>query len=269
MTASLSDIRSMIIDLDGVLWRGKTPLPGVPEFFMLLDRLGIRWLLASNNSTARPEAVLRRLADLGVQADEGQVLTSALATARYLRRTMPDARRVLVIGEDGIRHALEAAGFSLTDEAAQAEAVVVGLDRSVTYNRLAEATLAIRNGASFIGTNPDRTFPTERGLVPGNGALLAILETASDVQPIVVGKPEPIYFQLALEMVAGHPETTLVLGDRLDTDILGGQSAGLLTCLVLTGVTDQPALEQSELRPNWVFPGLIDLASALSEAHPG
>ncbi len=269
MTASLADVRSLIIDLDGVLWRGHKQLPGVHDFFSVLDRLEMGWLLASNNSTARPAAVCERLAGMGVRVSEEQVLTSALATARYLRRLMPDGQRVLVIGEDGIRFALEQAGFSLTDQAEEAQAVVVGLDRSVTYAQLAEATLAIRGGACFVGTNPDRTFPTERGLVPGNGALLSLLETATDKAPIVVGKPERIYFELALEMVGSRPEATMVLGDRLDTDIIGGQAAGMLTCLVLTGVSDRAALEQSQTQPTWVFPDLIALSSALSEAYPG
>jgi 4-nitrophenyl phosphatase len=268
MTHSLAEVKAVIVDLDGVLWRGRSPLSGVPSFFALLDQLGIRWLLASNNSTARPSAVIQRLAELGVSVRDDQVLTSALATARYLKHRMPDAGRVLVVGEDGLRDALEESGFELTDEAPDARAVVVGLDRSVTYARLAEASLAIRAGALFVGTNPDRTFPTERGLVPGNGALLAILETATDQAPVVVGKPEQIYFNLALEMVGSQPGAAMVLGDRLDTDILGGQRAGMLTCLVLTGVTDLSALQQSQIQPNWVFPDLVALAAALSEAHP-
>lgn len=172
-----------------------------------------------------------------------------------------------MIGEDGLEHALTQSGFNLVDGAESAQAVVVGMDRSVTYDKLAEATLAIRNGAAFVGTNPDRTFPTPRGLVPGNGSLLAALQAATDQAPIIVGKPERRYFELALEKLGSRAETTLMLGDRLDTDIQGAQNAGLNTCLVLTGVTDRATLAQSSLKPTWVFSGLMELTAALDEAH--
>ena len=264
---SLTQMDSLIVDLDGVLWRGPEMLPGVNEFFDHINRSGTKLLLASNNSTARPDAVRDRLQDVGVRLPVEAILTSALATAAYLTRSLPPGAPLLMIGEDGLEHALTQSGFNLVDSAESAQAVVVGMDRRVTYDKLAEATLAIRNGAAFVGTNPDRTFPTPRGLVPGNGSLLAAIQAATDQAPIIVGKPERRYFELALEKLSSRAETTLMLGDRLDTDIQGAQNAGLNTCLVLTGVTDRATLAQSPLKPTWIFSDLMELTAALDEAY--
>lgn len=263
---SLALMDSLIVDLDGVLWRGPEMLPGVSEFFDYVNRSGTKLLLASNNSTARPDAVRDRLSQVGVHLPAAAILTSALATAAYLSRSLPAGADLLMIGEDGLEHALTQSGFALVEDADSAQAVVVGMDRSVTYDKLAEATLAIRHGAAFVGTNPDRTFPTPRGLVPGNGSLLAALEAATDQTPTIVGKPERRYFELALEKLGSQAESTLMLGDRLDTDIQGGLNAGLNTCLVLTGVTDRDTLAQSPVKPTWVFSDLVELTAALEEA---
>lgn len=261
----ISEMNSFVVDLDGVLWRGPEMLPGVAEFFDHIHHSGTKLLLASNNSTARPAAVQRRLEAIGVHVPESSILTSALATAAYLSKTLPAEASVLAIGEDGLRHALTQSGFHLVETADDVRAVVVGLDRDVTYARLAEATLAIRHGAIFVGTNPDRTFPTERGLVPGNGSLLAAVQAATDQDPIIIGKPEKIYFELALEKLKSEPGGTVMLGDRIDTDILGGQNAGLNTCLVMTGVDDRKTLERSQIQPTWVFTDLVELTAALRE----
>jgi len=205
----------------------------------------------------------------GVEIPNESILTSALATAGYLTKSLPSGAEILVIGEDGLSHALTQAGFAIVERADDAQAVVVGMDRAVTYDKLAEATLAIRAGAMFVGTNPDRTFPTERGLVPGNGSLLAAIEAATDQAPVVVGKPQLLYFDLALERLGSLPESTLMLGDRLDTDIQGGHDAGLKTCLVLTGVSDRAAVDVSPIKPTWVYPDLMALTAALKESPRG
>ncbi len=263
---SLREMNSLIVDLDGVLWRGPEMLPGVKPFFDYLQLAGIKVLIASNNSTARPDVVQQRLEKVGVELPSRAILTSALATAGYLARTLPDKARILMIGEDGLEHALIQTGFALVSRAEEAQAVVVGMDRAVTYDKLAEATLAIRRGAAFVGTNPDRTFPTPRGLVPGNGSLLAAIQAATDQEPTIVGKPERLYFELALERLGSLAQTTLMLGDRLDTDIQGGHDVGLNTCLVLTGVTDRAALSRSQVQPTWVFSDLIELTASLRQA---
>jgi 4-nitrophenyl phosphatase len=267
--ADLRRIRALIIDLDGVVWRGRQALPGAQDFFALLRARGLAFVLATNNATAPPREVRARLRELGVEVDEEEVLTSAEAAAALVRKRLGPGGGVLAIGEAGLLEALTAEGLARVASAEQAEAVVVGLDRQVHYAQLAEATLAIRRGALFIGTNPDRTFPLERGLVPGNGALLALLEAATAVAPIVVGKPEPYLFEHALERLTSAREETLVLGDRLDTDVEGGRRAGLATALVLTGVSRRQDLPRAASQPDWVFEDLAAVSRALDGQDVG
>jgi 4-nitrophenyl phosphatase len=259
----LHSVRAVISDMDGVLWRGEAPLPGVAEFFGGLRRRGLPFVLATNNATATFAEVSRRLSDLGLRVSQEEVLTSARAAASFLRHQLPRGESVLAIGEAGLTSALAHAGFRLVDNAKEAAAVVAGLDRSVTWNKLTEAALAIRGGAMFIATNMDPTFPSERGLVPGAGALIAVLETACSCHPIVIGKPEPHLFLEALEVLRAPAEATLVLGDRIETDIVGGQRAGMPTALLMTGVTSPEILSASKVRPDWVFADLHAAAAAL------
>jgi 4-nitrophenyl phosphatase len=262
----LTQIRALIIDLDGVLWRGDTPLPGLQEFFGLLRRRHLPFLLASNNATTSPETVQAKLRRMGVEVAIPEILTSPEATATYLLRRFARGTRLYAIGEEPLRSALQHAGFDLRDRADAVEAVVAGLDRELTWDQLTEATLAIRAGALFVGTNPDVTLPTERGLGPGIGALLAALEAATGTQPVIVGKPEPHMYVQSLEQLHTAPQSTLALGDRIETDILGGKRAGVLTALVLTGVTQRRDLERSAIQPDWVFEDLPELCRAL-EGH--
>lgn len=255
----LSAMRGWIIDLDGVLWRGERPLPGAADFLERLRGRGARFVLATNNAAASPASVIRRVRRLGARAQPAEVLTSALAAAAYLGGVLPARAPVYAIGEAPLRAALAQKGFRLVERADGAQAVVVGLDRRVNWRKLSEATLALRAGALFIGTNPDPTFPHERGQVPGNGALLAALRAASGRDPTIIGKPEAYLFRSALDLLGTGPQETVVVGDRLDTDILGGQRAGLHTALVLTGVTRREALSPDSPSPDWVFDGLPDL----------
>ncbi len=266
MTDSLSrlcDIRSLVIDVDGVLWHGRQSLPGVHAFFDFLDGRGIRYVVASNNSARPASDLIERAAQMGAQIDESRVLTSADATAMYLPRILPPGGRVLLVGGEAIRQALTRAGYHIVDQ--DAEVVVVGLDLSLTYDKLKRATLEIRRGARFVGTNADKTFPATEGLVPGAGSILAALIAATDVEPIVIGKPAHAMFDLAIEKMRGDRATTAMLGDRLDTDIEGAQHAGLKSILVMTGVTSPEILAHSTLRPDWVFQDLPALVTAWQE----
>jgi 4-nitrophenyl phosphatase len=164
--------------------------------------------------------------------------------------------RVYIIGEEGLRAALRER-YTISEE--EAEFVVAGMDRQLTYEKLRVATLLIRGGAKFIGSNPDKTFPSEEGIVPGTGTILAALETATDVAPFVVGKPETAIFDLALARMGVGKEGTAILGDRLETDILGGQRAGLSTIFVLSGVTTRQELAQSSIQPDFVFESVKEL----------
>jgi 4-nitrophenyl phosphatase len=259
----LTTTRAMIIDLDGVLWLGDTPLPGLHEFFALLRRRQIRFILVSNNATTTAQTVQAKLRKMGVEVSPDEILTSSAATAVYLRDLFPPGARIYVVGEAPLKEALTSVGFLLADRAENVQAVIGSLDRQVTYQMLTEASLAIRAGALFLGTNGDVTYPTERGLAPGSGALLAALQAASGRAPTIVGKPEPYVYAQALARLGASPEDTLALGDRLETDILGGQRAGLKAAIVLTGVTRREDLENSPIRPDWVFEGLPDVCRAL------
>jgi len=257
--ALLTDIHNLIIDMDGVLWQGNQPLPGLLPFFAFLRRKDIRFILATNNASQTPEQYLAKLAGMGVTIAREEILTSAQATALYLATVAPKGSSVYTIGEAGVQNALVEQGFTLTT--GSAPYVVVGMDRALSWEKLAQATLNIRAGATFIGTNPDKTLPTERGLTHGNGAVLAALQAATEVTPTIIGKPEPLMYQQAMQRLGGTSANTVGLGDRLDTDILGAVRAGIKSILVLSGVSTRAQLAQLTYQPDWVFDGILELTT--------
>jgi 4-nitrophenyl phosphatase len=253
----LSRIHHLIVDMDGVLWRGDEPMPGLNELFAFLRQNRVGFVLATNNASRTPEQYVAKLARFGVEVSPECVLTSAQAAAAYLATVAPPGTRVYAVGEEGVRRALEEQGFVLADE--RAAYVVVGWDRKLTWDKLATAALLIHAGAGFIGTNPDTNFPTGRGPVPGNGAQLAALEAATGIAPVVIGKPEPRMYEEALRRMGARSDTTAVLGDRLSTDIVGGVRAGLTTVLVLSGITTEADLAASPVKPDLVCADIEDL----------
>lgn len=258
---ALNALRGFIFDLDGTLYRGNVVLPGAAEFVANLRRAGVPHLFLTNNATTPPSGVAERLTRMGIASSPGEVLTSAQATATILAAEMPGSR-VYVVGEAGIREALLAESFQLTGDFREADAVVVGMDREVTYARLRDAALAIRHGVPFIATNTDRTLPTEQGLIPGAGSLVGMLEIATDVKARVIGKPSPGIMLLALRRLGTPAALTAAVGDRPETDIVGGQVAGLRTIGVLTGASSVQAF--AALRPpaDWVFDDMVELNRA-------
>ncbi len=254
---ALRNLRNLVIDMDGVLYRGNEPIAGTRELIDFLREREIGFVLATNNATRTPQQFVDKLAGMGVQVYPHEVLTSSLATASYLARLAPAGTEVFVVGMDGLRSALAGAGFRLVEDGAQF--VVAGMDFAICYERLAQASLQIRAGARFIGTNPDLTFPSERGILPGAGSLLAFLEAASGVKPVIIGKPGTAMMEQALERMGAQPAATAMLGDRLETDILAGQRAGLRTILVLSGVTDEAILAGSKIQPDLVFDDVAHL----------
>ena len=262
----LADITHLIIDMDGVLYRGDEPMPRLGEFFAFLrapqgapHQRPIPFILATNNSTHTPEQYVAKLARMGVEVFPGEILTSGQATARFLARQHPPGTRVHVFGMPSLRQAVEAEGFVLADE--DVAVVVASMDREVTYEKLKRASLLIRDGARFVATNRDPTVPSAEGLLlPGTGTMIAALETASGVTPTAIGKPEPTMFQLALAQMAARPETTATIGDRLDTDILGGQRAGLTTICVLSGSSSRA--EAEAFGPDYIFEDIAELLDA-------
>jgi 4-nitrophenyl phosphatase len=257
------EVRALIIDMDGVLWRGQTLLEGVKEFFQFMRSAQLRFVLASNNSAAALEQVAERLGSVGVTIRAEEFLTTAEACAGYLTRHLAAGAPVYVIGERALREAITQAGFAVLETSDGVEAVVVGLDFHVTWQKLSEAALALARGVLFVGANPDPSFPIERGMAIGNGALLAALQVTTGCSPVLIGKPEPHLFLEALGRLQTRPENTMVVGDRLETDILGGQRAGLRTALLLTGVTQAKDLQGSTVKPDWVFESLHALRRAL------
>ncbi len=273
---SLENIRNLIIDMDGVLWRGDVPMPRLVEFFDGLRARGVGIVLATNNASKSGDDFVAKLARMGVHVALEEVLTSPQATAAWLAEHAPGAR-VYMIGENGLRTELEARGSIVVNDekvsetssgpAFDATHVVVGIDRQLTYAKLVEACLLIRAGARFIGTNPDLTFPGDRGIVPGNGSILTALRVSTDIEPLIIGKPEPEMMVQALARMGGSAADTAVLGDRLDTDILGGQRAGLTTLLVLSGVTTQARLAHDPIQPDYVFEDIGAVLDALPPAQ--
>ena len=260
----LDFVDCVLIDMDGVLYTGTDVLPGARELFEKLHLRGLKYSLVTNNATLTPAQYVEKLAGMGIQVPESTVFTSSLATSLYLRQIEPEGAPVYVIGESGLREALAGAGFWIDEN--RPKYVCVGLDRHLTYERLAAATLAIRAGAGFIATNPDTTLPTERGIVPGVGSILAALVAATGVHPRVIGKPEPDMFNICVDLPGVSKERTLVIGDRLETDIAAGANAGLFTTLVLTGISTLGEVADSPYQPDLIVDNLAELTTLLGSS---
>ncbi|HMQ54379.1 MAG TPA: HAD-IIA family hydrolase [Anaerolineae bacterium] len=259
---NLEGIYALIIDIDGTLWRGNQPLPGLVDFFDLLQRRGLAYIVVTNNTVKTPGQYWQKFIEAGVSMPPDRVLTAAVATAEYLKQHFDADASIYVIGEAGLKHELRQAGFTLTDNPTlPAEVVVVGGDTGLTYDKLKYAVLAIQRGACLVGTNPDLLIPTEEGLVPEAGTTLAALQAATGVSPKVIGKPESLLFELAVKKMGSHPNQTAMVGDRLDTDILGGQRAGLKTILLTTGVDNQQTAAEKGIYPDAIFSDLAELTA--------
>jgi 4-nitrophenyl phosphatase len=259
----LSRIRGVVVDMDGVLWRGATPIDGLTAFFGFLRAFGIPFVLATNNSSKTPESYIERLAGCGVVVSPGEIITSGVATASYLLRTHAPETPVFVVGGEGLMQAIRAAGYTIVERTrSQAQVVIVGVDFDLTYDKLADAVLHIQRGARFVGTNGDVTFPAESGDLPGAGAILAAIETATGVRPDIVGKPGRPMFDLAISRLGLPPDRIVMVGDRLATDILGGRRAGLNTILVQSGIDRVDMIEPDGVRPDAVFDDIGALAFA-------
>ena len=250
-------ITALILDMDGVLWRGNQALLDLPAFFERARLRGLKVVLATNNATRDPEQSLVTLRSFGVELERWQIVTSGMAVTYQLQQRFPQGGPVYVVGEAGLVNALSEGGFYPAEK--NVLAVVAGLDRGLTYDKIRQANALIRGGALFYGTNPDTTFPAPEGLLPGAGTVLAAIQTASEVTPLVAGKPYPTIFAFSLQRLGSRPEQTLVVGDRLDTDILGGQRAGCRTALVLSGIsTPEEGLHWSP-RPDIIAANLDEI----------
>lgn len=260
-------LRALLLDLDGVLWSDTHPIGDLPRNFKRIANLGLAALLVSNNSARSVTDTLKKAASFGLTLQPEQVLHASQVTAHYLSQQYPQGGAVYIIGEAGLRATLEAAGFQHQPEAeiGSVIAVIAGIDWNITYDKLAQATLHIRAGAPFIGTNPDATYPTPRGLIPGAGSILAALQTATDVAPHIMGKPMPPIFHAALQRLNVQPEQALMVGDRLETDIAGAQRVGIPSALVLSGVTTLQQAQQWQPAPHFIAADLSGLLDQLEQ----
>lgn len=256
-----NNLRALLLDMDGVLWRDMEPIGDLPAILSKITAKGLKVAYVTNNATRTVEQYQEKFRSFGVEAAADQIFTSSKATAQYLSQQHPERGRVYVVGERGLREALEEEGFTIGDK--DCIAVAVGLDRELTYDKLKRATLLITGGAEFIGTNPDLTLPSPEGEVPGAGSILAALEASTSVKPTIIGKPERALLDAAMAALGVSPAETLMVGDRAETDVAAGQKAGCRTALVLSGVTSGQAGRTWKPAPDYIEKDLKALIAKL------
>ncbi len=249
-------VECWLSDMDGVLWHEGRALPGAAEFLARLVEEQRRFLLLTNNSIYTPRDLAARLARAGLSVPEEAIWTSALATADFLQRQLPGGS-AYVVGEAGLTTALHEAGYTLTD--GEPDYVVLGETRTYSFEAITTAIRLIERGARFIATNPDVTGPSPEGPLPATGAVAAMISRATGAAPYFVGKPNPMMFRSALNRIDAHSESTVMVGDRMDTDIVAGIEAGLDTVLVLTGSTRQEDVGRFPYRPGRVLASIAEV----------
>jgi len=251
--------------MDGVIWRGYEPVIDIKALFDRIHQLGCQPFCVTNNATSTVDEYLDKLRNYDVELSSDQILTSAEATAEYLEDNIQKGSSVYVIGEEGLKETIAKHGFGISDrpETDHPSAVVVGLDFNITYKKIYLAANLIREGTLFIGTNPDKTFPMPGGVAPGAGSIISPVEAASGTVPVIIGKPEKYLFQLAMARSGSGPGETLMIGDRLETDILGAQQAGIRTALVLTGIASLEDAENWKPRPDMIGETVLEILENL------
>ena len=254
------EIRSWLMDMDGVLVREEHPIPGAAEFLARLRERRLPFLVLTNNSMYTRRDLAARLAASGLHVPEEAIWTAALATADFLQGQRPDGS-AFAIGEAGLLTALHAVGYTLTERAP--DYVVLGETRTYSFERITQAIRLIAGGARFIATNPDATGPTPDGPLPATGSVAALISRATGVTPYFVGKPNPLMMRSALNAIDAHSETTAMVGDRMDTDVVSGLEAGMHTVLVLTGSTRREEAEAFPYRPSRIVDSIADLIDDL------
>jgi NagD protein len=255
---------SWLMDMDGVLVREQDAIPGANEFLTRLRELGLPFLVLPNNSIYTQRDLAARLKRTGLDVPEDAIWTSALATAQFLEDQRPDGS-AFVIGESGLTTALHSHGYTMTER--DPDYVVLGETRTYSFERITQAIRLIASGARFIATNPDNVGPTPDGPLPATGSVAALISRATGVDPYYVGKPNPLMMRSALNAIQAHSETTAMIGDRMDTDIVAGLEAGLETILVLSGVTTPGEAERYSYRPSKIVDSVADLVEGLEGAH--
>src|SRR5512132_3909430 len=258
--ATESQPRAWLMDMDGVLVHEEEPVPGADRFLARLNELGRRYLVLTNNSIHTPRDLAARLRLSGLDVPEEAIWTSALATARFLEQQRPGGS-AFAVGETGVTTALHDAGYTMTER--DPDYVVLGETRTYSFERITSAIRLVLEGARFIATNPDPTGPSTAGPLPATGSVAALISRATGVDPYFVGKPNPLMMRSALNAIDAHSETTAMIGDRMDTDVVSGLEAGLHTILVLTGVATREQAERYPFRASRIVDSVAVLADEL------
>jgi NagD protein len=249
-------LKSYLIDMDGVLVSGRTIIPGADQFIERLKAQGAEYLVLTNNPIYTPGDLAHRLQTMGLNVPSERIFTSAIATARFLQSQKPNGT-AFVIGESGLTEAVHNVGYVITDQ--DPDYVVLGETHTYNLDRITTAIRLIADGARFMATNPDPSGPSESGLVPACGAMAALIETASGMSPFFVGKPNPLMMRSALNYLDVHSEDTVMVGDRMDTDILAGVESGMETILVLTGVTSRGDVARHPYQPTRIVESVAEI----------
>jgi NagD protein len=260
------EIHSYLMDMDGVLVREEHAVPGAEEFIARLRERGLPFLVLTNNSIYTRRDLSARLRGNGIDIREDEIWTSALATARFLDNQRPNGT-AYVIGEAGLLTALHEAGYTMTE--ANPDYVVLGETRTYSFERITQAIRLVENGARFIATNPDATGPSVNGSIPATGAVAALITSATGIDPYFVGKPNPLMMRSALNAIDAHSETSVMIGDRMDTDIISGMEAGMETILVLSGLTTREEAERQPYRASRIVGSVADLIPELQANELG
>jgi 4-nitrophenyl phosphatase len=249
-------LKAVTLDLDGTVYIGSRAVEGAAEFIAFLRSNNIRLLFVTNRANRLPDAIASQLNEMGIACSSEEILTSSQATAEYL-----EPGPAYIIGENGLADILLKRGFSITDK--NPRYVIVSFDRHFNYDKLKTACSLIHRGAAFIATNPDNGLPTENGITPGTGAIVAAVQAGSGVKPTIIGKPEPLILQIAARQMGVKPGDTMAVGDNLLTDLPSGISAGMMTAIVLTGLSTMKDVDISTIKPDFAAPSFAALTKVV------
>ncbi len=263
------NLKAILLDMDGVLWRGSESVVDIPLLFDRINSLGFQAFCVTNNSTRLADDYLERFLEIGVFLEPSQIITSAEATAEFIEENFPRRGPLFVIGEEGIKTSLRNRSFQILEDDPDSEvlAVVVGLDRRFNYRDIELAVHFVQQGALFVGTNPDLTLPTPLGYAPGAGTIIKAIEVSSGIKPYIIGKPFPALYAIALKRAKCLPGEALMIGDRLETDILGAQQMGINSALVLSGITNQALGETWDPPPDIIAENALKVLDIIGKTN--